>query len=74
MVKISAIKIKNKIEIFAEIFGSKPNGLNLTVCRIRFKEIESLYKIDELGSGLFTLSIDQAKTLNAELTKVLCGS
>lgn len=66
--KISAIKIKDKIEIFAEIFGKKSDDLNLTACRITFKEIEGLYKQDELGDGLFTLTIDQAKELRDSLT------
>lgn len=72
--KVTAAKIEDKVEIFAEIFSSRSDDVDLTACRVKFKEIEikSLYKVDEPGSGLLTLSMDQAKVLHAELAEILC--
>lgn len=71
--KVSATKIEDKVEIFVEIFGKNTYDLNLIACRIKFKEFadENMFKQDEIGSGLFTLTLDQAKSLNAELTEIL---
>lgn len=68
---ITAVKIKDKVEIFAEIFGENTYDLNLTACRITFKEMEGLFAQNKLGDGLLTLTIDQARSLNADLTRIL---
>jgi hypothetical protein len=69
--QITPIKIEDKVEIFVEIFTNKFDDLNLTACRTTFKEITKLFKQDELGGGLLTLTMDQARSLNADLTKIL---
>ena len=68
---IAAIKLENKIEIFAEIFADNSDDPDLTACRITFKKIEKPFKQDKLGDGLLTLTVEQAKSLNTDLTKIL---
>ena len=69
--KITAIPLEDKVEIFAEIFGKTTYDLSLTACRITFKEIKEMFKLDKLGDGLLTLTMDQAKELRDSLTEIL---
>lgn len=72
-VKVIATKIEDKIELDVDAFDlRKDNFLQLKACRIRFKEAIP-YVVDTVGDGLLTMSMDQAKTLNDQLTEILKG-
>ncbi len=73
-VKVIATKIEDKIELFVDAFDlRKDNLLNLSACRIKFREDKEPYAVDAVGSGLLTMSMDQARTLNDQLTEILKG-
>jgi len=64
---IFVIAIDDKVELYAAIWNRQP----LKACRITFKEInleKDLYKQDEIGDGLLTMTIDQAKNLRDQLS------
>lgn len=64
---IYAVKINNKVELYAG-----DDGLTLEACRITFKEItKSEFAIDSLGSGFLTLSMNEVKILNDQLSTIL---
>ena len=68
--KISVVKIGGKIELYGEIFSSKVGDPDLTANRLTFREITQFYKIDGIGDGFCTLTLDQAKKLYNDLAAI----
>ena len=72
MVVIAATKIDDKVELFVDIYGCERDDPRLTACRINFEESKrELFATDTVGSGLLTLTMDQAQELNDQLTAIL---
>jgi hypothetical protein len=69
--EIAATKIGDSVELFAEIFSTKDNEPSLTANKFTFKEITEVYKLDEVGDGFCTLTLEQVKKLHADLEVVI---
>ena len=65
--EMAAVKINNKIELYAEIFSTTEGEPSFTAGSLEFKEITEMYKQDKVGDGFCTLTLEQAQKLYIDL-------
>lgn len=72
LINIAVVKIEDKVELFIDIYGTQKDDSRLAACRINFEENKiQPYATDTVSSGLFTMSMEQAKELRDNLTTIL---
>lgn len=70
---ITPVRIGDKIELYGEIYGKEIGDMNLSACRLTFREITRMFNQDGIGDGFWTLTFNQAKQLYDDLGVILRG-